>query len=253
MKQLLLIALLCIAATQLSLALAADTLRASEDQDEWISLFDGSSLAGWRNFRDHDGQIDKWVINESGELELQPGRWGIVPMMINYLFGGASGDLVFAAEKFSHFELSLEWKISPGGNSGIFYRVPDEQDNTPWFKGPEMQVLDNDGHSDGKIPSHRAGSLYDLVAAEPETVKPVGQWNSVLIRVQGNHIEHWLNGSPVVSIERGSEEWQRRLAASKFRDAPHYGHAKAGYIVLQDHGDAVWFRDIRVRRLGLRP
>ena len=119
----------------------------------------------------------------------------------------------------------------------------------PWLTGIEMQVLDNDGHSDGAIPTHRAGDLYDLIASDPETARPPGQWNDVLIRVKDNHIEHWLNGTRVVSVKRGSARWNALVAASKFSDMPGWGEAKSGYIVLQDHGDAVSFRNIRIREL----
>jgi cytochrome c len=172
--------------------------------------------------------------------------WDLIKSVI---VGGPGGDLVYYREKFQDFELSLQWKIAPGGNSGIFYLVKDETENTAWRTGIEMQVLDNEGHADGKIRTHRAGDLYDMIAADPETVRPPGEWNDVLIRVKDNHIEHWLNGVKVVSVERGSEQWNKLVAASKFADMPGYGKSEAGYIVLQDHGDPVWYRNIRVREL----
>ena len=112
-----------------------------------------------------------------------------------------------------------------------------------------MQVLHNEGHKDGKIDTHRAGDLYDLIAADPVTVRPPGEWNEVLIRVRDNHIEHWLNGEKVVAVERWSQQWNDLVAASKFADMPGFGKAESGYIVLQDHGDPVWYRNIRVRTL----
>jgi cytochrome c len=165
------------------------------------------------------------------------------------LFGGGSGDLIYYRERFSNFELSLEWKISENGNSGIFYLVADEAEKTPWLTGIEMQVLHNEGHPDGKIQTHRAGDLYDLIAADPETVRPPGEWNEVLIRIQDNRIEHWLNGVKVVEVTRGSAQWNELVAASKFADMPRFGRADTGYIVLQDHGDPVWYRNIRAREL----
>jgi len=116
-----------------------------------------------------------------------------------------------------------------------------------------MQVLDNERHADGKLATHRAGSLYDLIAANPETVRPAGEWNDVLIRVQDNHIEHWLNGVKVVSVQRGGSEWKQLVADSKFADMPGYGKSESGYIALQDHGDPVWYRNIRVRELSSAP
>ena len=112
-----------------------------------------------------------------------------------------------------------------------------------------MQVLDNDGHDDGQIKTHRAGDLYDMISASPETVRPVGEWNEVRIKVLDDHIEHWLNGEKVVSIERGSLEWLQLVAERKFADRPAYGQSEKGFIVLQDHLDPVWYRNIRIRRL----
>jgi cytochrome c551/c552 len=223
----------------------------TQQQDgEWRHIFDGSSLDGWRNYGGDENDVRKWHVR-NGELTLE--QEGMLPMwelISSVLFGGASGDLIYYREKFRDFELSLQWKISSGGNSGIFYFVADESENTPWLTGLEMQVLDNDGHKDGQIHTHRAGDLYDLVAADPETVRPPGEWNEVLIRVRDNHIEHWLNGVKVVAIERGSERWRELVAASKFADMPLFGTAQAGHIVLQDHGDPVWYRNIRIRTLA---
>jgi cytochrome c len=216
---------------------------------QWIGLIDGPDFGGWRNYRGQPGEVKGWVVND-GMLEFQPSGliswWSLVWSAIT---GAASGDLIYATEKFRNFELSLEWKISAGGNSGIFYLVADEDHNSPWETAPEMQVLDNDGHSDGEIHTHRAGDLYDLMAAEPETVKSPGEWNQVLLRIQDNQIEHWLNGVKVVAIERGGAEWNGLVAASKFADMPDFGRSDSGYIVLQDHGNAVWYRDIKVRKL----
>ena len=215
----------------------------------WRDLFDGKTLAGWRNYGGHADHVRKWRVQD-GALTLE--QAGIFPMwdlIKSVLFGGPAGDLIYYREKFRDFELSLQWKIAPGGNSGIFYLVRDETENASWRTGIVMQVLDNEGHSDGRIRTHRAGDLYDLIAADPETVRPPGEWNDVLIRVKDNRIEHWLNGVKVVSVERASAEWNALVAASKFADMPGYGQADAGYIVLQDHGDPVWYRNIRVREL----
>lgn len=215
----------------------------------WRDLFDGETLDGWRNYGGDENAVRKWTVQDGTLALVQDGVFPMWDLIKSALFGGPGGDLVYYRETFRDFELSLQWKISPGGNSGIFYLVKDETENVSWRTGLEMQVLDNEGHKDGKIITHRAGDLYDLIAADPETVRPPGEWNDVLLRVKDNHIEHWLNGEKVVSIQRGSEEWNALVASSKFADMPGYGKAESGYIALQDHGDPVWFRNIRVRDL----
>jgi cytochrome c551/c552 len=221
-------------------------LPAPPEDASWTSLFDGKSLDGWRNYGSSEQR--QWQAID-GELTFVPGSFPMLSMIRTAVFGGGSTDLIYGREKFRNFELELEWKISAGGNSGIFYLVADERHNMPWETGLEMQVLDNEGHSDGQIQSHRAGDLYDLVAAQPETVKQPGEWNRVKIRIQDNRIEHWLNGEKVVDIERGGAEWEQRMAVSKFTEMPDFGQSDNGYIVLQDHGDPVWYRNIRIRRL----
>ncbi|MCB1843839.1 MAG: DUF1080 domain-containing protein [Halioglobus sp.] len=218
------------------------------DGGPWRTLFDGRTLEGWRNYGSA-GPVRKWRV-EDGTLSLaQEGVFPLWDLIRSVLFGGGSGDLIYHREKFTNFELSLQWKIAGNGNSGIFYLVADEEEKTPWLTGLEMQVLDNDGHGDVRIETHRAGDLYDLIAADPETVRAPGHWNDVRIRVQDNHIEHWLNGVKVLEVTRASEEWDALVAASKFADMPRFGRASSGYIVLQDHGDRVWYRNIRVRDL----
>jgi len=228
-------------------AVAKDTVTHCES--DWETLFNGESLDGWRNYGGDTARIEKWTV-DNGTLALQQqGRFPWWDMIKSAIFGGPSGDLIYYREKFRDFELSLEWKISENGNSGIFYLVADEEEKMPWETGIEMQVLDNDGHIDGKIVTHRAGDLYDLVAADPETVLPPGQWNQATIRIKDNLIEHWLNGERVLQIERGGKRWNKLLADSKFIEMPRFGAAAEGYIVLQDHGDRVWYRNIKVRRL----
>ncbi|MCB1690535.1 MAG: DUF1080 domain-containing protein [Halioglobus sp.] len=222
---------------------------AATPDDGWRDLFDGATLTGWRNVGGDENDVQKWTVQDGTLALVQDGVFPAWKMIKSAVFGGASGDLIYYREKFRDFELSLQWKISPGGNSGIFYFIQDETESSSWRTGLEMQVLDNDVHKDGKIHTHRSGDLYDLIAAEPETVRPPGEWNDVLIRVKDNHIEHWLNGVKVVSIERGTAEWDALVAGSKFSDMPGYGKAEAGYIALQDHGDPVWYRNIRVRDL----
>jgi hypothetical protein len=194
----------------------------------WRPLFDGVSLAGWRIY--HDGA---------------PNGWRVVDGLIERGTGG--GDLV-TTETFANFDLALEWKLPPGGNSGVIYRVNDAGAHT-YETGPEMQILDDERHPDGRNPSRSAGAVYDLYPAPRGVVKPVGEWNQARLLVNGNHVEHWLNGTLMGQYELGSPDWEQRVAASKFKDWKGYGRSPRGRIALQDHGNQVWFRNIRIREL----
>ena len=139
-------------------------------------------------------------------------------------------------EQFGDFELSLEWKVSKNGNSGIIYRATTDGPS-PWSTGPEFQVLDNAGHADGKSPLTSAGSNYAVNPPLKDVTKPVGEWNSIRLIAKGNRIEHWMNGVKLLEYEVGSPDWEARVKASKFATMPGYGRAKRGHLVLQDHGD----------------
>ncbi len=178
---------------------------------------------------------------------MEKGSW---TALASWVLGTRSGDLLYGKQKYRDFELSLEWKISEGGNSGIFYFVADEEHGKAWETGLEMQVLHNEGHKDGQIYKHRAGDLYDLIAADPITVKGPGEWNQVLIRVQDRQVEHWLNGVKVVEFTHGDAAWDKMVAGSKFVDMPDFGKSDTGYIVLQDHGDVVHYRNLKIRDLS---
>ncbi len=198
----------------------------------WISLFDGTSLDAWRGFR----------------ADTIPPCWGIAEDGTLHCTGEGSGDLI-TREQFADFILELEWKISPCGNSGIMYRVTEEYD-APWKSGPEMQVLDNACHPDGASALTSAGACYGLYPPMDSTaVRPAGEWNQVRIVVDSAHVEHWLNGKKVVEYELWSDDWNRRVAQSKFREYPDFGKARKGHIVLQNHGDPVWYRNIRIQIL----
>src|SRR5262245_35798546 len=199
----------------------------------WETLFDGKSTAKWRGYK-RDAFPDKGWKAENGALKT--------------IVGGDVVDIV-TKEKYDNFELELEWKISPAGNSGVMYRVSEAFDE-PWNTGPEMQVLDDAKHADGQNPKTSAGALYALVAPVNKTLKPVGEWNTTRIVVNGNHVEHWLNGKKVVEYELDSKALQDLIAGSKFSDKPRFAKEPSGYIVLQHHTDEVWYRNIRVRRLG---
>jgi hypothetical protein len=195
----------------------------------WRSLFDGKTTAGWRGFR-------QTTI---------PAGWQVVDGALTRV--GQGGDIV-STEKYANFELTLEWKVAPGANSGIMYRVT-EDTNFTYYSGPEMQVLDDERHADGKSRLTAAGSDYALYPSPPGVVHTAGEWNAIRLVVNGNHVEHWLNGVKVVEYELGSADWEKRVADSKFKQWPQYGRAKSGYIALQDHGDWVAYRNIKIKVL----
>lgn len=196
---------------------------------DWKLLFDGKTTAGWRGYG----------------MDSMPSGWQVVDGTLSRV--GPGGDIV-TRDQYANFELSLEWKISEGGNSGIFYRASQDTDAIYW-NAPEMQVLDDARHPDGHSRLTAAGSDYGLYPSPAGVVKPAGEWNAVRIVVNGNHVEHWLNGVKVVEYELGSADWEARVKASKFAPHPRYGRNAAGYIGLQDHGDAVSYRNIRIRVL----
>ena len=179
-----------------------------------------------------------WLALGGGPL---PPSWTIADGVIQHVPGG--GD-IRSPQQYRDFELDFDWQISPGGNSGVFYRASADND----LNGPEYQILDNTGHPDGKSPITSAASAYGIYAPSADLTRPVGEWNSGRIIVQGNHVEHWLNGTKVLSYELGSPDWQTRVAASKFKGTA-YGQAPQGYIVLQDHGAAVNYRNVTITAL----
>ena len=231
-----------------------NTLSEAEREAGWRLLFDGESFAGWKIYGatedENDSQLAAgWVI-EDGALKFirDVSFAGLVWNHINP-FSTAALDLM-TRERFDDFELSIDWKISPGGNSGIFYAIPNEETSLSWELGLEMQVLDDAKHSDGEIERHRSGDLYDLQAATRLATRPVGEWNRARIRVVGDEITHWLNGERIVDITRGSSTWNDAIQDSKFADVSGFGLARRGHIALQDHGDVVWYRNIKLRELS---
>jgi 3-keto-disaccharide hydrolase len=206
-----------------------NTLTAAERQDGWQLLFDGHTTKGWRGFRQKT--VPKGWVVEDGELVREAG----------------GGDII-TLKQYHNFELALEWKISSGGNSGIMYRVTEAAEDT-YETGPEMQVLDDARHPDGKSRLTSAGACYGLYPSPEGVVHPAGEWNQVRILVRDNHVEHWLNGVKVVEYELLSPDWETRMKNSKFAQWPGYGRAATGYIALQDHGDRVEYRNIRIHEL----
>lgn len=204
--------------------------RAPGDTAVWESLFDGNTLSGWHGFRT-PGKV--------------PAGWQAIEGTITRV---ANGDDLVTDRSFANFELTLEWQISQNGNSGIMYRIDPTADTT-YKSGPEMQVLDDGGHPDGESRLTAAGSVYGLYPAPPGIVREPGRWNSVRIVANGAKIEHWLNGKQTAAYELWSPDWEKRVKESKFAAWPEYGRAQRGFIGLQDHGDRVAYRNIRIREL----
>lgn len=210
-----------------------------EKRKGWRLLFDGNSLEKWKGFK-ADRVGSSWVIEDNSlHLKRDPAT--------NQVRDG--GDLL-TINQYENFELRLEWKIAEGGNSGIIYMVQEGDSlNTTWETGLEMQLLDNVYHPDGSFDKHRAGDLYDLVGSKYVAVKPAGEWNEVRLIHNAGHIEHWLNGRKVVEADMNDESWQTFIANSKFSEMQRFAQNPAGYIALQDHGDEIWFRNIKIKPL----
>ncbi|ANE49605.1 3-keto-disaccharide hydrolase [Flavisolibacter tropicus] len=216
-----------------------DSTSSPSENSGWITLFDGRDLNGWHSYgKSTPGAA--WKISDNA-------------IYLDKSNKEAGGDLV-TNEEFENFDLKLEWKISPKGNSGIiFYINEDTKYTSTWNTGPEMQVLDNgtesqDGHPDAKITKHRAGDLYDLITSK-EAIKPVGEWNEVEVIANKGKLDFYMNGQHTLSTTMWDDQWRSMIAGSKFKDMPAFGTFKKGKIALQDHGDNVWYRNIRIKRL----
>ncbi len=210
-----------------------NVLSKEESAAGWKLLFDGTSTAQWRGFKKEAFPTQGWVVKE-GAIVRVPGNEG-------------AGDLV-TKDEFGDFEFACEWKVNTGGNSGIMYRC-DEKHSYPWETGPEMQILDDAGHADGKKEKTRAGTLYDLIPCAFDVCRPAGEWNSARVVCRGTKIEHWLNGFKVVDVDTASDAYTTAKAASKWTKYPDHNTLLKGRIALQDHGDEVSFRNIKVREL----
>jgi len=196
---------------------------------EWITLFDGTSLDAWRGYK-QETMPTGWQIEDSAMVMREPGH---------------GGDIV-TRDEFDSFELELDWKVPEGGNSGIMFRVSEDHDY-PWETGPEMQVLDNAIHPDGAHLKNTAGSNYDVDAPTEDVTRPSGEWNHVRLVADGPHVEHWLNGVKIVEYELWTDDWNERVAGSKWANHPDYGLNETGHIALQGDHTAVSYRNIRIR------
>lgn len=208
---------------------AANTLNAAEQAAGWRLLFDGRTTAGWRAFKKTE-MPKGWTV-EAGALTRS----------------AAASDIV-TLDEFADFELTFDWMIAPGGNSGVFARVT-EDSSAVWHSAPEYQILDNQGHADGKKPETTAGSAYALYAPVKDVTRKPGEWNQGRLVMKGAHVEHWLNGVMIVAFEIGSPDWNDRVEKSKFKTYPQFGKATHGRVAIQDHGDQVRYRNIKIRTL----
>jgi 3-keto-disaccharide hydrolase len=218
-----------------------NTLTDQEKAEGWTLLFDGQTMNGWHTYG-RNGVGKAWQVAD-GAIVLDTGA--------KKDFQTLEGGDICTNDEFENFDLKLQWKISPGGNSGIIFYV---QEDTSKFhytfeSGPEMQVLDNEGHEDGKIEKHHAGDLYDLIASTKPSAKPVGDWNDVEIKSLNGKLDMYLNGENVVSTTMWDDNWKKLIAGSKFKDMPGFGTFRKGKIALQDHGFMVYFRNIKIRKL----
>jgi cytochrome c len=211
-----------------------NSLTVQEKKEGWQLMFDGSSTNGWHSFRKTSvGQA--WKVND-GSIYLDTSSKD-------------GGDLV-SDKEYENYELKIEWKIEKCGNSGIIFNsIESDKYYASYVTGPEMQVLDNECHEDAKIIKHRAGDLYDLISCKRETVKRAGEWNEARIVSKNAHYEFYLNGEKVVEFTMHTPEWDAMVKASKFKSMPDFGKSTKGHIVLQDHGNGVWYRNIKIKTL----
>jgi hypothetical protein len=212
----------------------SNTLTDEEKASGWKLLFDGKETTGWRAYAHADFPKQGWVV-EDGCLKSEP--------------GGHGGDLV-TSQQFTDFDLKFEWRISPAGNSGVKYLVKEGKSGKSGV-GFEYQVLDDQQNEDAHNgPNRLAGALYALIAPnDSKRLKPVGEFNEGEIIVRGNHVEHWLNGAKIVEVELDSPALKEAIAKSKFAKITWFGQKRPTVILLQDHGDAVWFRNLKIKEL----
>lgn len=245
MKRNIILSLSCAIALILSASSFAQGVNKLTDKEKkagWVLLFNGKDFDGWRKCNG-TAMPANWVIEDNAMkvftgVGKNPGE-------------GSDGDILYGTKKFKNFELSIDWKASKMANSGIFFNVREVPGKPIYYAAPEVQVLDNVDATDNKIPSHLAGSLYDMIAADPKTVHPAGEWNTCVIKVNNGKVTHYMNGVKVVEYELWTPEWDKLIQNSKFKTFPGFteGISKEGFIGLQDHGYTVWFRNIKIHEL----
>ena len=218
-------------------------------QGRWRSLFDGRTFTGWRGLGYDSVPTAHWKIVHGSIMKVPSGQ---VPRMSDGQ--PASGGDLMTIDAFRNFVLEFDWKVAPASNSGVKYNVSEAismKSANHAALGFEYQVLDDSLNDDNKVPSHRAGALYDLIPpGDAKTLRKVGEWNHARIVLRGNHGEHWLNGKKIVDYDLGTPRMDSLLAKSKYRSIAGFADRREGHIVLQDHGDAAWYRNIRIRELA---
>ena len=211
-----------------------NTLNATEKADGWKLLFDGTTTKGWHAYN-KSGIGKAWKITNGAiclDTSLKDG-----------------GDIV-TEKAYTNFHFKVQWKVAKNSNSGIIFYVQENAKYDATYKtGMEMQVLDNEGHPDGKITKHRAGDLYDLIKSSSEPVRAVGEWNDAEIISNKGKLTLVLNGVTVVATTLWDDAWEKLIAGSKFKDMPGFGTFKSGKIALQDHGEVVCYRNIKIKEL----
>ena len=251
MKKVFLFSMILVASYTLNVAAQNNTLTAAERQAGWTLLFDGTKTDGWRQYNG-TAMPAGWVAAD-GVLKVLP-RTEKPPRDPNAPRGG-SNDIIYVAKKFKNFELSIDWNVGKGGNSGVFYYVVEGPPNSQVYSAaPEVQILDNWNAGDNKLTNHLAGSLYDMLPALPQNAKPAGEWNTIVIRVKDGQVTHTQNGVKVCEYTLWTPEWQALLENSKFKDWPAFKEGApskdGGYIGLQDHNDfGCMFRNIKIREI----
>lgn len=231
----------CTSSKQTTMNSGANTMSSTEANEGWQLLFDGNTTNGWHTYGRSDVGGAWKVVDNSLFLDTSYKQKGS---------SNEGGDLV-TNDEFENFHLKLDWRIAPKGNSGVIFYVQEDtaKYKQTWHTGMEMQVLDNAGHKDAQINKHKAGDLYDLIASSQEAQKPAGEWNHVEIVSKNGKLDFFLNEVNIVSTTIWDDNWRNLIVNSKFKDMPGFGTFKKGKIALQDHGDNVWFRNIKIKRL----
>jgi hypothetical protein len=217
-----------------------NTLTDAEKAEGWTLLFDGADMNGWHGY--NGKPLDAWRVDDCSLTTVgTEGNYGT----------DMRADLVTDGQ-YENFEISIDWKATKGGNSGLMYGVvEDPKYDAAWKTGPEYQFIDDVGFPEKLHEGQKAGADYEMhLPNDQKELKPVGEWNNTKIVVNGSHVEHWLNGKKILEFERWTPEWEKLKSSGKWKDYPDYGKAKVGHIVLQDHGSVFWFRNIKLRALS---